>query len=102
MYKRQAWNSEYDEIVVQAPEGAMNFSIGTPAEVIDGFFPIHPLGIFESEFDAVMPRSLYLQQLEDRLGVEAVEAITIPEQRAGRIWDQLSEWGGEGAFVPIE
>ena len=97
-----AWNSEYDEIVVQAPEGAMNFSIGTPAEVIDGFFPIHPLGIFESEFDAVMPRSLYLQQLEDRLGAEAVEAITIPEQRAGQIWDQLSEWGGEGAFVPIE
>lgn len=49
-----------------------------------------------------LPRSLYLQQLEDRLGPEAVEAITIPEQRYGRIWDQLSEWGGEGAFVPIE
>ena len=97
-----AWNSEYDAIVVQAPKGAMNFSVGTPAEVVDGFFPIHPLGIFESSEGPVVPRSLYLQQLEDRLGPDAVEAITLPAQREGRIWDLLSDWAGIGPLVPIE
>jgi len=97
-----AWNSEYDAIVVQAPEGAMNFSVGTPADIVDGFFPVHPFGIFESSDGPVLPRSLYLQQLEDRLGPEAVEAITLPQQREGRIWDLLSDWAGVGALVPIE
>ena len=80
----------------------MNFSVGTPAEVVDGFFPIHPLGIFESSEGPVVPRSLYLQQLEDRLGPDAVEAITLPAQRKGRIWDLLSNWAGIGPLVPIE
>lgn len=97
-----AWNSEYDAIVVQAPTGAMNFSIGTIAAVVEGFFPVHPFGIFESDDAPLVPRSLYLQQLEDRLGIEAVEAITLPQQRQGRIWDMLSDWGGVGTLVPIE
>ena len=96
------WNSEYDEIVVQAPTGAMNFSVGTIAGPGPAFFEGQPDGTFEATDGPLIPRSLYLQQLEDRLGADAVAAITIPEQRVGRIWDLLDTWGGEGAFVPIE
>jgi len=96
------WNSEYDGIVVQAPTGAMNFSVGTIAGEGPAFFTGQPDGTFESEDGPVFPRSLYLQQLEDRLGPDAVAAITIPEQREGRIWELLEEWAGVGALVPIE
>ena len=96
------WNSEYDGIVVQAPTGAMNFSVGTIAGEGPAFFQGHPDGIFESTDGPVIPRSLYLQQLEDRLGPDAVAAITIPEQREGRIWDLLEDWAGVGPLVPIE
>jgi len=93
------WNSEYDRIVLQAPPGAMNYSVGTEALVVSGSFAGHQLGIYESHDVAVQPRSLYLQQIEDRLGTNAVEAITIPEQRTGRIWTMLEDWQGEG---PLE
>ena len=42
------------------------------------------------------PRSLYLQQLHDRLGQAAVDAVTLPAQRKGRIWDQIATWAGQG------
>jgi len=96
------WNSEYDGIVVQAPPGAMNFSVGTIAGEGPAFFTGQPEGTFESEDGPVLPRSLYLQQLEERLGPDAVAAITLPEQREGRIWDLLDEWAGVGPLVPIE
>ena len=96
------WNSEYDGIVVQAPTGAMNFSVGTIASPGPAFFQGQPDGTFESTDRAVIPRSLYLQQLEDRLGTDAVTAITIPQQRQGRIWDLLSDWAGAEPLVPIE
>ncbi len=51
---------------------------------------------------AVTPRSLYLQQLKDRLGIAAVEAITTAEQREGRIWEQLSAWAGDGKLADAE
>jgi len=37
---------------------------------------------------------LYYKQLEDRLGMAAVENVTTPEQRSGSIWSDLAEWGG--------
>lgn len=94
-----SWNSVYDRIVVQAPVGAMNYAVGTVGTIVSGSFDGHPDGIYESHDVAVEPRSLYLQQIEDRLGASAVEAITIPEQREGRIWDMLENWRGEG---PLE
>ena len=48
------------------------------------------------EITEELPRSLYLKQLEDRLGTLAVENITELEQREGRIWDILEFWKGEG------
>jgi hypothetical protein len=38
----------------------------------------------------VTPRSLYLQQLRDRLGEQAVINVTTEAQRDGRIWDSLA------------
>lgn len=44
------------------------------------------------------PRSLYIQQLEDRLGLSAVENVVLPEQQSTDIFDLLAAWGGHGDF----
>ncbi|MNT84890.1 hypothetical protein D3C72_2249840 [compost metagenome] len=51
----------------------------------------------QSKGQVVTPRSLYLQQLRDRLGEQAVVNVTTEEQRDGRIWDSLSAGGGNSA-----
>jgi hypothetical protein len=85
------WNTEHDVYVVQAPPFAMNWSVGQVGAVRPGKFPPEePAGILESVGRAVSPRSLYLQQLRDRLGEQAVNNVTTEAQRKGRIWNQLS------------
>ncbi len=93
------WNSELDEYVLQTPPFAMNWAVGVVGQRIDGSFsPDEADGIIESAGNRVAVRSLYLQQLEDRLGTQAVENITVPAQRSGTIWSELAAWAGEGAF----
>ena len=95
------YNSELDEFVLQTPPFAMNWAIGVVGTQIDGSFsPLEADGIIESRSAHILPRSLYLQQLEDRLGASAVDAITLPAQRTGNIWQALSDWAGEGKFSP--
>lgn len=95
------WNSEYVQIVNQAPPAAQNYIVGNIGDIIDGsFVPSEPNGIIETHGAPVMPRSLYLQQLEDRLGASAVEAVTLPQQRTGTIWNALAVWKGGGEFQP--
>ena len=95
------YNSELDEFVLQTPPFAMNWSIGVVGSRIDGnFSPLEVDGMIENNDAHILPRSLYLQQLEERAGTSAVEAITIPQQRSGTIWGELSEWAGEGEFTP--
>jgi len=85
------WNTEHDVYVVQAPPFAMNWSVGQVGAVRPGKFPPEePAGILESVGRVVSPRSLYLQQLRDRLGEQAVNNVTTEAQRTGRIWNQLS------------
>ena len=99
--QQMLWNSDHDEIVLQAPPFAMNYAVGNEGKIIQGsYVPSEPNGVFEDHGDFVDPRSLYLKQLEERLGPEAVRAITLPEQRDGEIWDSLKKWKGEGAFEP--
>ena len=94
------WNSIAEGIRSFAPLGAMNWVIGTYGEQQPGqWTTTEPLGWYESHDRSVEPRSLYLKQLEDRLGASAVEAVTIPEQREGRIWDRVLGWSGEGALL---
>jgi len=90
------WNTEHKVYVVQAPPFAMNWSVGQVGTVMPGKFPPEePAGIVESAGKTVMPRSLYLQQLQDRLGEQAVINITTDAQRKGRIWDSLVTHSGE-------
>ena len=88
------WNvvSYKRNIKVESPRGGMNWGIGNAGLQQTG------TGYWESWNTPVLPRSLYLQQLEDRLGSQAVEDITIPEQRSGDIYDLLAAWAGEGEF----
>ncbi|MGM0557802.1 MAG: hypothetical protein ACQEVA_15565 [Myxococcota bacterium] len=93
------WNSIAEGLRSFAPHAAMNWVVGSMGFQQEGQWTTEePLGWWESYNDPVEPRSLYLQQLEDRLGAAAVEAVTIPEQRNGRIWGLLLGWSGEGAL----
>ncbi len=93
------WNGVVtDHFVSDAPPAAMNWVVGLVGDEGEGqWAPEEPPGIQESLGTPVTPRSLYLQQLADRLGEAAVEAVTVPEQRQGPIWEPLSAWAGEGA-----
>lgn len=89
------WNidSYSGEFRVDSPEGGMNWGIGCVGSSQTG------AGYWESWGTAVQPRSLYIQQLEDRSGLEAVENVVIPEQQSGAIFELLSNWRGEGDIV---
>jgi hypothetical protein len=75
-----AWNSVADSFKVQRPPGTQNWSIGGRGLVQDSprpgsSSPNMPRGIFDSHGTPVAPSSLYLAQLCDRLGLEAVTNI---------------------------
>lgn len=90
------WNTEHDIYVVQAPPFAMNWSVGQVGAIAPGKFPPEEQsGIVQSMGQVVTPRSLYLQQLHDRLGEQAVINVTTEAQRIGRIWNTLSAGAGE-------
>ena len=68
-----AWNVSSPFLLVQQPPGAMNWCIGCiGAPVTMGGTPN---GIFDSPGKPVEPASLYLQQLRDRIGPDAVKNI---------------------------
>jgi hypothetical protein len=74
-----AWNVSSPFLLVQQPPGAMNWCIGcigTPVTVGST-----PNGIFDSPGKPVQPSSIYLQQLRDRLGPEAVRNIGYSESK---------------------
>jgi len=86
------WNCQSDvsEFKVESPLGGMNWGIGCSGVVKNG------AGFWESWGTRVVPRSLYYQQLQDRLGASAVENVTLTEQRAGSVWPLLIQWAGIG------
>lgn len=79
------WNcySEKKEIKVESPPGVMNWGIGCVGLKQNGD------GYWQSWGVHVSPRSLYLKQLEERLGSKAVNNITTSGQRSGSIWNVL-------------
>jgi hypothetical protein len=79
------WNcySVKEDIKVESPVGALNWGIGNVGATQNGE------GYWESWGTEVRPRSLYLKQLEERRGSKAVQQITTPLQRNGRLWEQL-------------
>ncbi|HEY8943607.1 MAG TPA: hypothetical protein VIM73_05065, partial [Polyangiaceae bacterium] len=91
------WNSEADQIISDAPAGAMNWVVGGIGTKTEGSQAREAdFGIWESHGSHVSPRSLYLKQLEDRLGPGAVSLVTTPAQRSGDIYDDLERWAGQG------
>jgi hypothetical protein len=88
------WNleSEGGDIKVESPPGSKSWGIGCGGPTQNGN------GYWESWGENVLPRSIYMQQLEDRLGSEAVYNVVIPEQKQGDIYDLLKTWKGYGAL----
>jgi hypothetical protein len=67
------WNVSSPYLLVQQPPGAMNWCIGCIGEAVTS--ANIPSGIFDSAGTAVIPSSLYLEQLRERLGDVALENI---------------------------
>jgi hypothetical protein len=70
------WNCRAKRIDCQKPPTANNYCIGCTGR-------IRGKGYIESKGKPVLPRSLYLKQLEERVGVKAVLNVTTQEQRDG-------------------
>ena len=71
------WNCTSKTIVVQQPPTAQNYAIGCVGQFMPGDWnKTAAPGVIESAGTKVSPRSLYLVQLEARLGAEAVKAVT--------------------------
>ncbi len=80
------WNSSADEITAQLPPGSANWVIGSKGERRRQPMPTYdpgahnkgpdlPEAVYDSWNKPVEPHSLYLQQLTDRLGPQAVKNI---------------------------
>jgi hypothetical protein len=74
------WNCQADSFLIQQPPGSANWAIGCKgaeqSKPMPGLKrPNLPNGIFESHNHAVTPASLYLAQLRERLGDQAVKNI---------------------------
>lgn len=79
------WNcdSYKGDIKVESPPSARNWGIGCTGLKKNG------AGYWESWGNNVSPRSLYLKQLEERLGSHALVNVTTDAQRNGNIWEDL-------------
>jgi len=98
------WNTETPTIICDAPVGHLNYAIGAVGnEILSQYVDNTEAGVYRGYYDShgthVDTRSLYLKQLEDRLGDTAVGKITIPGQRHGNIYDLLADWAGEGVLT---
>jgi len=75
-----AWNCAAKTYVIQQPPGAFNWMIGCRGENVPtprpfDSSPTLPLGVSDSPGTPVNPQSLYLAQLAERLGPQAVKNI---------------------------
>ncbi|THU34070.1 T9SS type A sorting domain-containing protein [Niastella caeni] len=79
------WNcrSVRSDFEVQSPPTARNWGIGCI-----GLVQVNT-GYWESWGTHVLPRSLYLQQLQERMGMQAVNDIATPQQMQGTLRDSL-------------
>lgn len=75
-----AWNCTAKDFIIQNPPGSMNWMIGcigqsTPKPRPFGNEPVLPEGTIDSPDKPVAPQSLYLTQLQERLGPQALRNI---------------------------
>ncbi|MBU1101874.1 MAG: DNRLRE domain-containing protein [Bacteroidetes bacterium] len=91
------WNcrSVTGSFTIDSPIGGRNMGIGCKGSLQTGN------GYWESFGVHVAPSSLYLQQLNDRLGTGAVDNVTIQGYtETEAIWSLLKNWKGIGALLP--
>ncbi|NDP20518.1 MAG: T9SS type A sorting domain-containing protein [Paludibacter sp.] len=98
------WNLECASYVCDAALGSQNYLIGSIGNESQGAVShlAKPGSVFRGYWEKSGPngvhvatRSLYLKQLEDRLGIDAVKNITIPAQLTGNTYSMLSAWAGK-------
>jgi len=76
-----AWNCTAKSFLNQMPPGSQNWIIGCKGDIehkgmpFEKTNPILPDGVIDSHNKAVMPQSLYLTQLKERLGAQALKNI---------------------------
>ncbi len=75
-----AWNCTAKTFLIQRPPGSMNWAVGCTGELTSeampfGKGPLLPNGIAVSQNSPVLPDSLFLAQLRERLGPGALAAI---------------------------
>jgi hypothetical protein len=75
-----AWNCVAKQFIIQEPPGSANWAIGCKGAIETAPRPFGkgaqlPEGIFDSHMTPVVPASLYLTQLRERLGPQAVKNI---------------------------
>ncbi|HEY1993794.1 MAG TPA: hypothetical protein VGG81_05280, partial [Edaphobacter sp.] len=85
-----AWNNIARSYLIQMPPGSANWAIGNRGEQTLGKtptfdpgpgLPILPQGIIDSQDTPVAPQSLYLEQLRERLGTQALKNIGYTEPK---------------------
>lgn len=98
------WNCVAKDLLVQNPPGAVNWVIGCAGNLTEsprpfGSGPMLPGGTVDSPDRAVAPHSLYLTQLAERLGPQALKNIgydsTEPTASASRDVDTGARVSGE-------
>lgn len=75
-----AWNCQAASYLNQMPPGSANWVIGSTGKKMYKPMPFNkspnvPAGIYDAYGTSVIPKSLYLAQLRDRLGAEALSNI---------------------------
>jgi len=97
-----AWNCVAKTYVVQQPPGAFNWAIGCTGESVPTARPFDkepalPAGVFDSAGKPVTPQSLYLAQLTERMGPQALKnlgyASAAELRRVGLPLDKISPHG---------
>jgi hypothetical protein len=83
------WNcTAGSELAIDNPPTGVNWAIGCRGGYARG------AGTFIAQGFAVTPRSIFVSQLEKRLGSEAVTRVTNQAQRNNTILDYLATWAG--------
>jgi len=85
-----AWNCKAKSFLNQQPPGAANWVIGCQGEpqkraIPFDTLPLLPEGLYDAHGAPVTPASLYLQQLSDRLGQQALKNIGYNEADLTRL-----------------
>lgn len=102
-----AWNLKSD-VVCDTPVGFQNYVFGgTGKEKSGSYVKSNGKSVFRGYYEkhgkVLMPRSLYLKQLEDRLGKQAVENVTAPWQRGetpAAFYPSLPQFASSAAKTP--